>query len=496
MNYDAIIIGSGISGSSLARELARYRLRTAVLEKGGDLCSGATRGNSATVHSGHDATFGTLKAKYNVLGNAMYDRLCAELSVPFRRNGTILFAASGAEWREAERLKKNADKNGVPGVRLLSREELEKLEGGWGEGVLGGLYAPTGGMVCPYTLAFALCENAAENGVDFYRGTEVTAIEKRPTGGFLLHTGGGDFTARYVFNCAGTHADEMNSFVSAHTFRIFPRKGEHIILDRKLAPYVRATWSQMPHDLPSGGHTKGMGLMPTVDGTILLGCDAHDVSDKDDMSTTSAGLEEVLGYFEENWHHLPISRACPQFPKHMVIGAFAGLRPHPEGDDFILGEAEDAPGFFNMAGIESPGVTAAPAIARDIAVQAAEKYGFPLNGGFQPLRRRPKPFREMDQEEREAAIAADPDYGRLICRCEQVTRAEVLQAIRGPVGARSVSGVKMRTRAGMGRCQGGFCGAEVVWMLSEELGIPMTAVRQGGEGSEVLCRPVCEEVEP
>ena len=494
MTYDAVVIGSGISGASIARELSKYSLRTAVLEKSSDLCAGATRGNSATVHSGHDAAHGTLKAKYNVLGNAMYDVLCEELSVPFVRNGTILFAVSEEEMSEVRRLKENADQNSVPGVRILNREELEEIESGWGGEVIGGLYAPTGGMVCPYTLTFALCENAAENGVDFYRDTEVTGIERQGEG-YLLHTSGGTFHAAYVFNCAGVHADEMNNFVSARTFRILPRKGEHIILDKKLAPYVKATWSQPPHDLPSGGHTKGMGLMPSVDGTVILGCDAHDVYSKEDMSTTDVGLKEILSYFEENWRHLPLHRVCPQFPRSMVIGAFGGLRPHPEGDDFIIGEVEDAPGFFNMAGIESPGLTAAPAIARDLTQQAAEKYGFPANEKFQPLRKRPKPFREMDQAEREAAIASDPDYGKLICRCEQVTRAEVLQAVRGPVGARSVNGVKMRTRAGMGRCQGGFCGPEVVRILSEELGIPLTAVLQSGTGSEVLCGAICEEVE-
>ena len=494
MNFDAIVIGSGISGACVARELSRYQLRAAVLEKGSDLCVGATRGNSATIHAGHDATYGTNKGYYNVRGNAMYPELCRQLSVPYHQNGYIIFACSDADMQEVRRLKANADLNGVPGVEVLDREGLLKLEDHFGDEVIGGLYAPTSGMVCPYNLSFALCENAAKNGVEFYLETEVLEIVREDEG-YRLTTNRGDFTCRYIFNCAGTHADEMNNFVSSEHFRILPRKGEHIILDRKLYPYVNTTVSQTPFTLPSGGHTKGMGIMPSVDGTVILGCDAQDVTDKDDSSTTELGLNTILDYFRENWRHLPISKAYPVFPQHMVIGAFGGLRPHAEGNDFIIGEAAGAPGFFNMAGIESPGVTAAPAIALDLVKLAAERYGFAENPDFDPIRTAKKPFREMTAEEREAAIAKNPDYGQLICRCEQVTKAEILEAIRRPVGARSVNAVKMRTRAGMGRCQGGFCSPEVVRILSEELGIPMTEVTQSGGASRILCCETCQEVE-
>ena len=490
--FDAIVIGSGISGACTARELARWQLRTAVLEKDADFCAGATKGNSATVHSGHDAAYGTKKAYYNVRGNAMYDDLCRELSVPFRRNGTIVFAASETELAEVRRLKENADKNGVPGVQVLDREGLERLEPGWGETVLGALYAPTGGMVCPYTLTFALCENAHKNGVRFFRNAGVRQIVREDSV-FILTTDAGQFRCRYLFNCAGTHADEMNNFVSSHKITIQPRRGSHIILDRKLAPHVHATLCQTPADLSGGGHTKGMGLMPTMDGTLLLGCEAVTVENRDNTATTREGLDEILNYFRANWAKLPISRAIPVFPQQAVIGAFAGLRPHPTGDDYILGEPDDCPRFCNLAGIESPGLTAAPAIARELVQQAAQRYGWKANGAFDPLRRAPKPFRLMNFAERERAIAADADYGAVICRCEMVTRAEVLAAIRGELGARSVNAVKMRVRAGMGRCQGGFCGPEVVRLLSEELGIPMTEVLQAGQGSNVLLYETCSE---
>ncbi len=487
---DAIVIGAGVTGAALARELCRWRLKIEVLEKGSDICAGASKGNSATVHAGHDAAYGTKKATYNVAGNAMFDRLCEELSVPFSRNGMVVFAASEADMAEVYRLKRNADLNGVPGVRVMHRGELLEQEGFFGEEVTGGLYAPTSGIVCPYSLVIAMCENAAVNGAAFHLNTEVRHIE-RIEGGYRIDTHRGAFEAKYVFNCAGTHADDINNMISSRKFAILPRKGEHLILDKKLAPYVKATISQTPRGLPGGGHTKGMGMMPTADGTILLGCDAHKAADKDETSTTAIGTGEILAYFERNWRHLPISRVYPEFPRQMVIGAFAGLRPHPDTDDFILGEAEDAPGFFNLAGIESPGLTAAPAIARDIARQAAEKYNFKANPDFNPMRECKKPFRGMNTEERREAIVSDPNYGRIVCRCEQVTRAEILAAIRSPIGARTVNAVKMRTRAGMGRCQGGFCGPEVVRLLSEELGIPMAEVTLCGEGSEIIPYETC-----
>lgn len=483
--HDAVIIGAGISGSALARELSKYKLSVAVLERGSDVCAGASRGNSATVHSGHDATYGTRKAHYNVAGNALYDRMCADLGVPFVRNGMIVMAVTPKDLAELTRLKINADRNGVPGVRVVDRRELTALEGTFGKAVTGGLYAPSSGMVCPYSLVIALCENAADNGVAFHLNTEVRHMEKTRSG-YRITTNQDTFKTKYVFNCAGVHADEINDMVSGRTFRILPRKGAHLILDKKLSPHVSATISQTPRPLPGGGHTKGMGIMPSVDGTVILGCDAHDVMDKDDVSTTAGGIGEILSFFQENWQHLPISRTYPDFPRDMVIGAFAGIRPHPDTDDFIIGEAADAPGFYNIAGIESPGITAAPAIARELAKEIAEKYELEENAHFNPIRKHQKPFREMSEDERRKAIAQNPDYGKILCRCEQVTKADVLHAIRSSIGARTVNAVKMRTRAGMGRCQGGFCGPEIVNILSEELDIPATGVTQSGEGSIIL----------
>ncbi|MDR1588488.1 MAG: NAD(P)/FAD-dependent oxidoreductase [Treponema sp.] len=483
--YDAIVIGAGISGASVARELARYKMSVMVLEKGSDVCAGASRGNSATVHSGHDAKPGTLKARYNVLGNALYDDLCRELSVPFRRNGTIIFGTSEEDMAEIHRLKIQADENGVPGVEVLDRLGLMEKEPWFGEKVRGGLWAPSGGMVCPYTLVIALCENALQNGVRFSLDTELRALERE--GAFWrLKTSRGIFEGKIVFNCAGTYADILNNMVSRRRFTIIPRKGEHIILDKRLGPYVRTTVCQTPVTLPGGGHTKGMGIMPSLDGTVILGCNARDAEDRDNTDTSAEGLNSILKFFEENWTHLPAAKALPRFPRDAVIGAFGGLRAHPGGDDFILGEAPDAEGFFNAAGIESPGLTAGPAVGKALVKEAAEKYGLVPREDFNPIRTVSPPFRGMSRNEQAAAVQQNGDYGKIVCRCEQVTRAEILAAIHTPPGARSLNAVKMRARAGMGRCQGGFCGPEVLKILAGELNCSPLEITQSGGNSRIL----------
>ena len=490
--FDVVIIGAGITGLSIARELARYKISILVLEKGYDVCAGASKGNSATVHSGHDALPGSLKARYNVLGNALYDDLCKELSVPFVRNGTIVFGTTKTDMEEILKLKDQADKNGVPGVAVLDRQGLMEKEPWFGEKVIGGLWAPSGGMVCPYTLVIAMAENAAMNNVEFNLCTEVISLERRGAVWNLI-TNRGSFEGKTIFNCAGTHADTINNMVSQYHFSIFPRKGEHIILDKRLAPYVRTTVCQTPKLLPGGGHTKGMGIMPSLDGTVILGCNTMDVSDRENMDTTREGLDSILTFFEENWEHLPIGKAIPRFPRDMVIGAFGGVRAHPNTDDFIIGEAPDAEGFFNAAGIESPGLTAGPAIGKVLANEAAEKFGYIPNPGFIPFRDVNKPFRNMSLSERTEAIKKDSNNGKVVCRCEQITRAEILSSIRSYPGAQSINAVKMRTRAGMGRCQGGFCGPGVLNILSEELQCSPLKITQAGGDSQILTGNVSSE---
>ncbi len=491
--WDAIIIGAGISGCSVARELARYQLKVLVLEKGHDVCAGTTKGNSATVHAGYDPDPGSNKAIYNVRGSRMYPELCRELQVPYLKNGLVMIALDEEQMEEVRKLHEMGQRNGVR-TEVCDRARILEIEPDMGEGVIGGLWVPDSGMVCPYNLVMALAENSARNGVEFRTSTQALSVE-RDGGEWLVSTPDETFRTKYVFNCAGTHADKFNNMVSADVFHIIPREGQHLIMDRDFAPYVKTTIYPTPELLPGGGHTKGMGLMPSVDGTLILGCNADDVDDPDFSANTREGIDKILDFFEERWKYMPISKHVPKFPRDAVITAYGGSRAHPDRDDFILGEPKDAPNFINLAGIESPGVTAAPAIAIDMVKILVDRERPALKQDYKPGREIKKPFRTMTAEERREAIKADPDYARIVCRCEQVTEAEIRDAIRRPVGARSVSAVKMRTRAGMGRCQGGFCSPRVLEILCEELGLDPLEVTQSGGRSNILVGRACEPKE-
>lgn len=491
--WDAIIIGAGISGCSVARELARYQLKVLVLEKGHDVCAGTTKGNSATVHAGYDPDPGSNKAIYNVRGSRMYPELCRELQVPYLKNGLVMIALDEEQMEEVRKLHEMGQRNGVR-TEVCDRARILEIEPDMGEGVIGGLWVPDSGMVCPYNLVMALAENSARNGVEFRTSTQALSVE-RDGGEWLVSTPDETFRTKYVFNCAGTHADKFNNMVSADVFHIIPREGQHLIMDRDFAPYVKTTIYPTPELLPGGGHTKGMGLMPSVDGTLILGCNADDVDDPDFSANTREGIDKILDFFEARWKYMPISKHVPKFPRDAVITAYGGSRAHPDRDDFILGEPKDAPNFINLAGIESPGVTAAPAIAIDMVKILVDRERPALKQDYKPGREIKKPFRTMAAEERREAIKADPDYARIVCRCEQVTEAEIRDAIRRPVGARSVSAVKMRTRAGMGRCQGGFCSPRVLEILCEELGLDPLEVTQSGGRSNILVGRACEPKE-
>ena len=337
----------------------------------------------------------------------------------------------------------------------------------------------------------AMCENAAINGTEFFLNREVVGLDKRGELWHIRCADGTDFSARTVVNCAGTHADRINNMVSRDRFRILPRFGGHLVLDRDYMAQVETTMAQTPEPLASGGHTKGMAIMPSVDGMVLLGCDAWDRTDPDDTATTAESNDRLIGFFKKFWQHLPIAAVYPDFPADGVINAYGGLRPHCDRDDFIIGEAADAPGFFNAAGIESPGLTAGPAIGEDLAERIAGRLGAVPRESFFPGRHAARPFRTMNEEERIQAIREDPDYAKMVCRCEQVTEAEIRDAVRRPLGARTINAVRMRTRAGMGRCQGGFCQGRVLEILCEELGLDPLEVTAAGPGSEVLAAKAC-----
>jgi glycerol-3-phosphate dehydrogenase len=468
---DVIIIGGGVVGCGVARELARYDLDLVVLEKTDDISNGQSKANTAIVHGGYDAHPGTAKAKFNVLGNKMMAEVCAELDVPFQRNTSMILSFSSDGHDKLAALQKQGEVNGVQEMHIINQEELRKREPNIGSSAYEALVIEAGGIVCPYELTQAFAENAAMNGVRFYREAEVTAVEKHESGWKVTSTAG-TFTAKAVVNCAGLYADEINNMVSEEKYTIMPRRGEYYIVDKKYADTFHASLFQLPTEMG-----KGVLVTPTVDGTILIGPTAEDIDDKTDTRTTAEGLAKALRLAGLTWE---------QIPTRAFITTFSGLRAHCNRDDFVVGEAPDAPLFFNAGGIESPGLTSSPAIAKYLAECVAEKLGAAENKSFNPIRKGIPKFREMTDEQRARAISVNPDYAKIVCRCEMVTEAEIREAIRRPVGARTVDGIKRRTRTGMGRCQAGFCTPKTLQILSEELNIPPLAVTKFGGKSNYL----------
>ena len=467
--YDVIVIGAGVTGCAIARELSRYSLKLAVLEKEEDVCCGTSKANSAIVHAGYDALPGTLKARMNVQGNELMEQLSRDLDFPFRRNGSLVLCFSQEGLPALEELCERGLKNQVPSVRIVTGEEIHRLEPALSPDVVAVLDAPTGGIVCPFKMTVALAENACENGAEFYFNTSVTEISPIE-GGYRVSTPEGCYETRTVVNAAGVYADVFNNMVSAHKIHITPRRGEYILMDKKAGGFVSHTIFQQPTKLG-----KGILITPTVHGNLLAGPTAEDIDNKEGVSTTSQGLSQVMEKARLSAEGVPL---------HMAITSFAGLRACEDGEDFILGEPEDAPGFFNAAGIDSPGLSSAPAIGLLLAGQIAGRLDAVQKEDFIATRKDIPCVAESTPEEIAALIAEDPAYGNIICRCETVTEGEIVNAIRRPLGAKSLDGVKRRTRAGMGRCQAGFCSPRVMEILSRELGAdPLTLTKSGGSSA-------------
>ena len=468
-SFDVIIIGGGVVGCAVARELSRYQTKTLLLEKTNDICNGQSKANSAILHGGYDAKPGTLKAKFNVLGNAMFDRIHEELDVPVQWNTSLVVSFNKDDHPALEKLLQQGIDNGCRGeLRIIGEEELRRREPNLGSTACEALLVGSGGIVCPYELTAAYAENAAMNGAEFLRNAEVTKVTKLENGHWRVISSVGAFETRAVVNAAGVYSDVFNNMVSERKVHIRPRRGEYYILDKKYHDVFHAAMFQLPTKMG-----KGTLIAPTVDGTVLVGPTAEDIDDKQDTRTTADGLAKALREASKTWEHIPMRG---------FITTFSGLRSTGDTGDFVLGEPEDAPLFFNCCAVESPGLTSSPAIADWTAKQIAEKLELPVNPKFNPIRKAIPKFREMNDAEREAAIAADPDFGKIVCRCETVTEAEIREAIRRPVGTLDVDGVKRRTRAGMGRCQAGFCTPRTVEILAEELGIsPLEVTKFGGK---------------
>ncbi|MDU4597149.1 MAG: NAD(P)/FAD-dependent oxidoreductase [Clostridium sporogenes] len=470
--FDVTIIGSGVTGAAVARELSKYNLKTCVVEKAIDVASGTSKANSGIVHAGEDPIPGTLKAKMNVRGNEMFDKLQEEIDFPFKRNESFVLCFDEKDIEKLEELRQRGLKNGLPDtMEILNREEALKLEPNLSEYVVAALRLPTGGIVSPYEFNIALAESAAMNGVEFKLETEIIDIEKKQDG-YILKTNKGDIETKVVVNAAGVFGDKINNMVSEKKYHITARKGEYLLFDKTVGDMVQRTIFQLPTKMG-----KGVLVTPTADGNLLLGPTSVDVEEKDDFETTREGLDNVAE---------KAKLSIKEIPMRQVITSFAGLRAHEENSDFIIGEAEDAENFINAIGIESPGLTSAPAIGEYIREMIVEKLKPEENKEFNPIRKDIPKFREMTNEERKEMIKENSAYGKIVCRCEVVTEGEIRDAIRRPLGAKTVDGIKRRTRAGMGRCQSGFCSNRIVEILAEELGIKRNQVTKFGGNSKIL----------
>ena len=466
---DIIIIGAGVCGCAIARELSRKNASIVVVERAEDVCCGTSKANSAIVHAGYDAKHGTLMAKLNVLGSEMMPALSKELDFHYRQNGSLVVMLDEADRPNLIKLYENGVKNGVKGLRIIEREELASLEPNISDKAVAALYAPTGGIVCPFGLTYALAENAASNGVQFQFDSEVTGIEKID-GGWRVQTCKGDLEARVVVNAAGVYAGRLHNMVSDDPMTIIPRRGDYFLLDRTTGGFVERTIFQLP-----GKKGKGVLVAPTVHGNTIVGPTAIDVEDPDATATTQAGLDDIRA---------KCAQAVKNLPLRQTITSFAGLRAHEPRHEFFIGEI--APGFVDCAAIESPGLSSAPAIGVMVADIVTDILDLQPDPGFIGTRKGILNPQTLSIDEYNALIRENPAYGTVICRCETVTEGEILDAIRRVPGAKSIDGVKRRTRAGMGRCQGGFCSPRVLEILSRELGVPMEQITKSGGKSRLI----------
>lgn len=471
MNYDVAVVGAGVIGSLIARELSRYSLRIALLDKCNDMAMGTSKANSAIVHAGFDAKPGSLKAKMNVEGTALMPELCKTLGVPFKPVGSFVVAFSDEEMNTLKELLERGNANGVPGLEIYDREKLKEAEPFISDEAKGALRAPSAGIVCPYELTIAAAENAVVNGAEFIRNFEVKKIDFNGEE-FTLSNGESSINTKYVINAAGVFCDEIAALIGDNSIHTTPRKGEYMLCDKSIGHLANHTIFQCPSKMG-----KGVLVTPTVDGNLLIGPSALDIEDKSDVTTTAGTLADVL---------TAAKRSVPCLTTREVITSFAGLRAHCDRNDFIIEESEKNSQFINVAGIESPGLSSAPAIALYVKDIILGKVNAEEKADFNPVREEPVRFRHMSNEERKALIEKNPAYGRIICRCETITEGEIIDAIKAPAGARDVDGVKRRTRAGMGRCQGGFCGSKVVEILAKELGVEINEITKCGGNSRIL----------
>lgn len=475
--YDLVIIGAGVTGCCIAREISRYQINACVIEKGDDVASGTSKANTGVIHTGLEAEPGTLMAKLCVRGNELMYKWAEDLEFPAEKNGKLIVCTHEEDMPLLEKQLSNAQANHVPDCEILDREEVLRREPNLTERTVAALWAPTGGIVCPFNLAVAAAENACVNGMEFRFETEAYDIEKTEYG-YLIHTSKGDIQTKAIANAAGLYADKFHNMVSENKIHITARKGEYIFFDKSIGTIFNTTVVPLP-----GKMGKGIAASYTINGNFFIGPTATDIddADKEALHTTAPILEKLkeMAASDQYLTRNPL-------PLNKVITSFAGARAHEDHHEFIVQELEDAEYFFDAAGIESPGLTSSPAIGEMLSGIIAKKMNLTKKETFVEKRKGFVKFHDLPDEEKARLIKENPLYGNVVCRCELVTEAQIVDAIRRPVGARSLDAVKRRVRAGMGRCQGGFCTPKTMNILSRELGIPMTEITKKGGNSKML----------
>ena len=480
--HDVVVIGAGVSGCSVARELSRRACDVLVVERADDVCEGTSKANAALVHAGYDAQPGSLMAKFNVEGNRLMFPLCEELGVAYERRGSLVVCTTEDGRPRLQELLERGEKNGVEGLRIVERAELEEMEPNISDEALCALFAPTAGIADPFALTCGMAESAAANGVTFRFDCEVTGIDRDDAGNFVLHTTTGDVTTRSVVNAAGVYADAIHNMACPDKIEIIARKGEFYLLDTTAGDHIRRTIFALPTKMG-----KGVALMRTAHGNLLIGPTAVDMEDKQSTDTTREGLDSVAARCAVTIKDVPLRETITQF---------AGLRAHRPEREFLVGESPTTPRFFDVAGIESPGFTCAPAIGVHVAALVSESLCLedkPV-GEWRPGRKPTVDLTKLTPDQWAGLCEEDPAYGNVICRCRTVSEAQIVDAIHRDPGARSVDGVKRRTCAGMGRCQGGFCSPKVMEILARELpDVELSDVTKRGPGSEFIVGEVKDQ---
>ncbi|RHN26555.1 FAD/NAD(P)-binding oxidoreductase [Clostridium perfringens] len=466
---DIIVIGAGVVGCSIARELSKYNLDVLVVEKNSDVSEGISKGNSGIVHAGYNEKIGTLKAKLNIEGNKIFDDLSRDLQFPFKRNGAFILAFSDEEMKTLESLKENGEKLGVEGLEILTREEALNIEPNLNKEIVGVLNVKTSGIVSPYEMTIALAENAAENGVEFKLNSKVTSIEKISEGYKVTLNNKELVSGKIIINASGLEGAFLNNLVSMSKREINPIKGEYCLFDKVAGAMINKTLFQVPNKL-----SKGVLVTPTAEGNLLVGPNA--VEGKT-LETSREGIDEILDKSKKSLEELPVAR---------ILNTFSGIRPKTKGGDFIIEEVEDAKNFINVIGIDSPGLTAAPAIGVYVVNMIKERLDLVEKKNFKKTREKIVRFAELSLEEKNKLIKEKPAYGHMVCKCEFITEGEIVEAIHRPIKALTVDAIKRRTRASMGGCQGIGCTLTISKILSRELGIDISDINKNSEGSPVI----------